>query len=136
MFLYKERWKIWIHFDSKTSIWRRIHHALRIFDNKDLKSHAFRNKALTERGNIDCDHYIGASDALPSTNYVTSPISYSVHNEPEFTFSEDSRTPSRECFTPNPHGHAFLSTKTNEQIGHPNPNQEGPRTQEIAIENC
>ncbi|KAM4130329.1 hypothetical protein ACJW30_01G092700 [Castanea mollissima] len=136
MFLYKERRKIWIHFDSKNSIWRRIRHALRIFDNKDLNSHTFRNKALTERGNIDYDHCIGARDALPSTNCLTSPISYPVHMEPKFTFSEDSGTPSRECFIPNPHVHAFLSAKTNEQMGHPNPNQEGPRTQEIAIENC
>ena len=136
MFLYKERTQIWIRFDSKNSIWRRICHALRIFDNKDLSSHTFRNKALKDRDGIDYVHGIGASDASPSTNYPTSPISCSIHTEPKFTFSEDSTTPSREYFVPNPHGHAFLSTGANEQIGLPNLSQEGPRTHEIALENC
>ncbi|KAL4600885.1 hypothetical protein ACB092_11G232400 [Castanea dentata] len=48
MFLYKERRQIWISFDSKNSIWRRICHALRIFDNKDLSSNTFRNKPLKD----------------------------------------------------------------------------------------
>ena len=45
--------------------------------------------------------------------------------EPKFTFSEDSGTPTREYFIPNPHGQTFLSTEDNEQVGHPNPFQEG-----------
>ncbi|KAK7843008.1 glutamate receptor 2.2 [Quercus suber] len=53
VFLYKERQQIWIRFDSKNSIWRRICHALTIFDNKDLSSHTFRNKALKDRDDID-----------------------------------------------------------------------------------
>ncbi|KAM3711227.1 hypothetical protein ACJW31_01G091900 [Castanea mollissima] len=53
MFLYKERRQIWINFDSKDSIWKRICHALRIFDNKDLSSHTFRNKPLKDSGDID-----------------------------------------------------------------------------------
>nr|POE92761.1 glutamate receptor 2.2 [Quercus suber] len=105
VFLYKERQQIWIRFDSKNSIWRRICHALTIFDNKDLSSHTFRNKALKDRDDIDYVDGIGASDASPSTNCPTSPISCSVHTEPEFTFSEDLGTPSREYFVPNPHGH-------------------------------
>ncbi|KAM4122559.1 hypothetical protein ACB094_01G093000 [Castanea mollissima] len=73
MFLYKERLQIWIRFDSKNSIWRRIRHALRIFDNKDLSSHTFKNKALKDKDDINCVHEIGASDASPSTNCPTSP---------------------------------------------------------------
>ncbi|KAK7828661.1 glutamate receptor 2.8 [Quercus suber] len=124
--------KIWIHFDSKNSIWRRIRHALRIFDNKDLSSHTFRNRALTERGNIDCDHCIGAGDASPSTNCLTSPIRYSVHMEPEFTLSEDSGTTSRECFIPNPHGH---QQKLMSKLA-PKSKSRGSKAQEIAVENC
>ena len=57
--------------------------------------------------------------------------------EPKFTFSEDSGTSTREYFIPNPHGQTFLSIEDNEQVGHPNPFQEGcPRTQEMAPENC
>ncbi|KAF3947220.1 hypothetical protein CMV_026617 [Castanea mollissima] len=96
MFLYKERRQIWISFDSKNSIWRRICHALRIFDNKDLSSNTFRNKPLKDSGDIDNVQHIGTCDASPNTCCSTSPISCSVHMEPEFTFSEDSRTPSRE----------------------------------------
>ncbi|KAL4653335.1 hypothetical protein ACB092_01G295300 [Castanea dentata] len=96
MFLYKERRQIWICFDSKNSIWRRIFHALRIFDNKDPSSNTFRNKPLKDSGDIDNVQHIGTCDASPNTCCSTSPISCSVHMEPEFTFSEDSGTPSRE----------------------------------------
>ena len=120
-FLYKERQQIWINFDSKNSIWKRICHALRIFDNKDLSSHTFRNKPLKDSGDIDNVQKIGTCDASPNTCCSTSPISCSVHIEPEFTFSKDSGTPSREYFIPNPHGQTFLLAKDNEQVGHPNP---------------
>nr|POE92241.1 glutamate receptor 2.8 [Quercus suber] len=119
MFLYKERRKIWINFDSKNSIWRRICHALRIFDIKDLSSHTFRNKPLKDSGDIDDVQGIGTRDA--STNTCCSTVQ--VHTEPKFTFSEDSGTPSREHFIPNPHDQTFLSVEDNEQIGHPNPFQ-------------
>ncbi|KAK7852500.1 glutamate receptor 2.7 [Quercus suber] len=102
-FLYKERRQIWINFDSKNSIWRRICHALRIVDNKDLSSHTFRNKPLKDGGDIDNVQGIGTRDASTNTCWSTSPISCSVHTEPKFTSSEDSRTPSGEYFIPIPH---------------------------------
>ena len=80
MFLYKERQQIWISFDSKNSIWRRIRHALKIFDNKDLSSHTFINKALKDRHDIDIVQGIGTSDASPNnTNYLASLTSCSIH---------------------------------------------------------
>ena len=92
---------------------------------------------MKDSGDIENVQGIGTRDASPNTCCPTSPISCSVHMEPKFTFSEDSRTPTREYFIPNPHGQTFLSTEDNEQVGHPNPFQEGcPRTQEMALENC
>ncbi|KAM3686050.1 hypothetical protein ACB098_11G170600 [Castanea mollissima] len=100
MFLYKERQQIWISFDSNNSIWRRICHALRIFDNKDLSSNTFRNKPLKDSGDIDNVQHIGTCDASLNTCCSTSSISCSVCMEPEFTSSRDSGTPSREYFIP------------------------------------
>ena len=120
MFLYKERRQIWINFDSKNSIWRRICHALRIFDNKDLSSHTFRNKPLKDSGDIDNVQGIGTCNASTNTCCLTSPISCSVHTKPKFTSLEDSGTPSREYFIPKPHDQTFLSIEDNEQTGHPN----------------
>ena len=134
MFLYKERQQIWISFDSKNSIWRRIRHALKIFDNKDLDSHTFRNKALKDRRDIDIVQGIGTSDAsLNNTNCLASLTSCSVHIEPKYTSSEYSGTP-RIFFIPS--DQEFLLGEPNEKIGHPNPNEEGPRDLEIAHENC
>ena len=91
---------------------------------------------MKDSGDIDNVQGIGTRDASPNTCCPTSPISCSVHTEPEFTFSEDFGTPSREYFIPNSHGQTFLSAKHNEQVGHPNLFQVGcPRTQEIALEN-
>ena len=135
MFLYKERRQIWTKFDSKNSIWRRICYAFKIFDNIDLSSRSFRNKALKDKGDIDIVQSIGISDASPNTNCLTSPTSCSIHTEPEYTSSEYSGTPPRIFFIPSEHGKTFFLVETNEQIGHPNPNQEGPRAQEIAHEN-
>ena len=94
MFIYKERQQIWIIFDSKNSIWRRICHALKIFDNKDLSSHTFRNKALKDRGDIDIVQGIGTSDASPNnTNCSTNLTSCSIHTEPKYTSFEYLGTP-------------------------------------------
>ena len=94
MFIYKERQQIWINFDSKNSIWRRICHALKIFDNKDLSSHTFRNKALKDRGDIDIVQGIGTSDSSPNnTNCSTNLTSCSIRTEPKYTSFEYSGTP-------------------------------------------
>lgn len=63
LFFYMERQQIWINFDSKNLIWKRICHALRIFDNKDLSSHTFRNKPLKDSGDIENVQGIGTRDA-------------------------------------------------------------------------
>jgi ionotropic glutamate receptor len=127
MFLHKERGKIFIQFNSESSIWRRIRHILIIFDKKDLSSHTFTNRARQEKSDTDTVHAIAASDASPNTNCMPSPSSCcSVQMEPHFTFLGDSGTPSRDYFHPNPLGQEFLLAQAIEQIG--DPNQEGPRT--------
>uniref|UniRef100_A0A2N9G0Q9 Ionotropic glutamate receptor C-terminal domain-containing protein n=1 Tax=Fagus sylvatica TaxID=28930 RepID=A0A2N9G0Q9_FAGSY len=134
MFLYKERHKILVRFDSERSIWRRVRHTFRIFDGKDLSSHTFRKRAPQDISGIDSVHGIGASDhASPNNNYPPSPSSCSVHIEPHFDFS-NSGTPPREYCHPNPNGHSFQLAQAIELIDHPN--QEEPRIPEIAHENC
>ena len=134
MFLYKERHKILVRFDSERSIWRRLRHTFRIFDEKDLSSHTFRKRAPQDISGIDSVHGIGASDhASPNNNYPPSPSSCSVHIEPHFDFS-NSGTPPREYCHPNPNGHSFQLAQAIELIDHPN--QEEPRIPEIAHENC
>ena len=78
---------------------------------------------MKDSDDIDNVQGIGTNDALTNTCCSTSPISCLVHTEPKFTFSEDSGTPSREYFIPNPHDQTFLSVEDNEQIGHPIPFQ-------------
>ncbi|GMY29121.1 glutamate receptor 2.8-like [Fagus crenata] len=134
MFLYKERHKILVRFDSERSIWRRVRHTFRIFDGKDHNSHTFRKRAPQDIIGIDSVHGIGASDhPSPNNNYLPSPSSCSVHIEPHFDFS-NSGTPPREYCHPNPNGHSFQLAQAIELIDHPN--QEEPRIPEIAHENC
>uniref|UniRef100_A0A2N9F0M2 Glutamate receptor n=1 Tax=Fagus sylvatica TaxID=28930 RepID=A0A2N9F0M2_FAGSY len=134
MFLYKERHKILVRFDSERSIWRRVRHTFRIFDGKDLSSHTFRKRAPQDISGIDSVHAIGASDhASPNNNFPPSPSSCSVQIEPQFAFS-NSGTPPREYCHPNPNSHSFQLAQAIELIDHTN--QEEPRIPEIAHENC
>uniref|UniRef100_A0A2N9HUH7 Glutamate receptor n=1 Tax=Fagus sylvatica TaxID=28930 RepID=A0A2N9HUH7_FAGSY len=120
MFLYKERHKILVRFDSERSIWRRVRHTFRIFDGKDLSSHTFRKRAPQDISGIDSVHAIGASDhASPNNNFPPSPSSCSVQIEPQFAFS-NSGTPPREYCHPNPNSHSFQLAQAIELIDHPN----------------
>jgi ionotropic glutamate receptor len=134
MFLYKERHKILVRFDSGRSIWRRVRHTFRIFDGKDLSSHIFRKRAPQDISGIDSVHGIGVSDhATPNNNYPPSLSNCSVHIEPHFDFSNSGTLPREYCH-PNPNGHSFQLALAIELIDHPN--QEEPRIPEIAHENC
>lgn len=132
MFLYKERQQILIRFNSESSIWRRIYHTLRIFDRRDLSSHAFRNSA--PRNGVDSDHVIGTTDASTNTNCPQNSSRFLVHTNSHFSFSEESGMPTRESGDPNPNGQAFQLALAIELSDHPN--QESPKTPERALENC
>ena len=132
IFLYKERQQILIRFNSESSIWRRIYHTLRIFDRRDLSSHAFRNSA--PRNGVDSDHVIGTTDASTNTNSPQNSSRFLVHTNSHFSFPEESGMPTRESGDPNPNGQAFqlaLAIELSDQ-----PNQESPKNPERALENC
>eukprot|EP00257_Ricinus_communis_P003352 XP_002515378.2 glutamate receptor 2.7 [Ricinus communis] len=80
MFTY-EHWQIIRRSDSEARIWSRIVHLLRIFDEKDLKSHTFRKSEANE-----------ISMGAPS------PSIYSVQTD----FPGEQGTPSAEYGDPNP----------------------------------
>jgi hypothetical protein len=121
MFLYKERPQILIHFDSEGSLRRRIQHALRIFDKKDLTSHTFRRRALEDKNGID----VGTCEPSPNNNYPPPPSSHSTQEESHFAFMGDPAMPSREYLDLSPNGQVSQAAAIIEIIVHPN--QDGPR---------
>ncbi|KAI4316433.1 hypothetical protein L6164_024412 [Bauhinia variegata] len=66
-FLYKYR-HILLSYDDNTSVWKRIGILLRIFDEKDLSSHTFRNSESSSR------HILSPVELSPTTHGPPSPF--------------------------------------------------------------
>ncbi|XP_040997864.1 glutamate receptor 2.3-like isoform X3 [Juglans microcarpa x Juglans regia] len=108
MFFYKERQHIFKPFGAGDSILGRIHHILRTFLERDLRSHTFRKKAsmsLQDKKEIGSLNGIGAGQASTSTRHLSNQSNCLTQTEIHSTSFEVSETLSREYgIIPNSNG--------------------------------
>ncbi|KAH0976320.1 hypothetical protein GBA52_026039 [Prunus armeniaca] len=114
MFLYENMHTLTC-FDSKASLWRRILAVLRVYDQKDLNTHTFKN-TLQEA----VLHGIGAVESSPNINYPLRSSSNSISNPTEsHIVLEELRTPSTERGDLNLNGQATQDAEYSIELASP-----------------
>ncbi|CAE6019222.1 unnamed protein product [Arabidopsis arenosa] len=95
LFLYEHRHTLGD--DSEDSLWRKLKIFFKIFDEKDMNSHSFKNSAI---------HTMSSSmTPSPSTVQITTPWPQSPSQNMEFELRRVSFSPSEERFTMQPIHH-------------------------------
>ncbi|KAK7311930.1 hypothetical protein RJT34_10407 [Clitoria ternatea] len=105
-FIHEHR-SIWLQSNSNnTSTWKRMGVMLRIFDQKDLSSHAFRKREEKGESEIRSTHHgLGAAFESTTSTYCPPSPSPSGQTESDFTFYGDHGLFSADHGDVNPYGH-------------------------------